>query len=161
MDERGPARRGELGLSLLEVLVGLFLLSTVLVGVSAALVTGFRSNESNEGSSKMATAVIAYGEIIRSKVPYRACSLSSAADYESDARGFLTDTGAAGESTKWRKPDGISVSVVSVRSAAVAVGGFSPGCEIPDPGAQLVTIKVGWGAGSRTAEFVKWNPGPS
>ncbi len=220
-------RRSQAGFSMLEIAVAIALLSIVLGGVAGGLVTLTRATRVNDEASATAAAVITYGEIIRSQVPYVECAPGRSVPqiYESLSRGFLTSTTlltsttAATSSTTttttppttcvanlaacptttstttssttssttsttsippaqaWSVPYGMTVQVVDVRKWVPEAGGFATStigtssttsstvpasaCTPNDSGAQLITIKVVHGGFTRTAEIVKWRPGPS
>jgi hypothetical protein len=205
---------------MLEVAVAVALLSIVLVGVAAGLVTLFRATKVNDEASATAAAVITYGEIIRSQVPYVECAPGRSVPqaYNALSRGFLTTTTTTPTSTTttttplpscvanlaacatttststttttttpppsipvaqaWAVPAGMTVQVVDVRKWVPEAAGFATSttgtsstssstvpplsaCTPTDSGAQLVTIRATQGTFSRTAEIVKWRPGPS
>jgi type II secretory pathway pseudopilin PulG len=199
---------------MLEIAVAVALLSIVLVGVAAGLVTLFRATKVNDEASATAAAVITYGEIIRSQVPYVECAPGRSVPqaYNALSSGFLTPTStstttptpscvanlaacATTTSTSttttsstttssipvaqaWTVPAGMTVQVVDVRKWVPEAAGFATSttgtsstststvpplsaCTPTDSGAQLVTIRATQGTFSRTAEIVKWRPGPS
>jgi prepilin-type N-terminal cleavage/methylation domain-containing protein len=208
-------RRSQTGFSMLEVAVAVALLSIVLVGVAAGLVTLFRATKVNDEASATAAAVITYGEIIRSQVPYVECAPGRSVPqaYNALSRGFLNPTSTTTTTTPppscvanlaacatttststttttpttttsipvaqaWAVPAGMTVQVVDVRKWVPEAAGFATSttgtsstssstvpplsaCTPTDSGAQLVTIRATQGTFSRTAEIVKWRPGPS
>lgn len=210
-------RRSQAGFNMLEIAVAIALLSIVLVGVAGGLVTLTRATRVNDEASATAAAVITYGEIIRSQVPYVECAQGRNVPqaYNALSNGFLTPTSTTTTTTpppscvanlaacptttsttttsttssttsttsippaqKWAVPFGMTVQVVDVRKWVPESGGFATSttgssstststvpavsaCVPTDSGAQLVTIRAVQGGFTRTAEIVKWRPGPS
>jgi type II secretory pathway pseudopilin PulG len=200
---------------MLEIAVAVALLSIVLVGVASGLVTLFRATKVNDEASATAAAVITYGEIIRSQVPYVECAPGRNVPqaYNALSNGFLTPTSTTTTTTPppscvanltacstttststttttpttttsipvaqaWTVPAGMTVQVVDVRKWVPEAAGFATSttgtsstssstvpplsaCTPTDSGAQLVTIRAVQGGFTRTAEIVKWRPGPS
>lgn len=179
MPRAGAAERnrGQSGQSLIEVIVAIVLMSSVFTVIAAALLTVVFSTATNENKQIADAAIVSYGEILQTQVPYYACPTppspySSFADAYYFASDPLMTSSNSATTPLWRRPNNVQVEVVAVKSFNTATEGWASGCLNPDPGIQLVQYRVTvCKAGTpgpscesptvRTAEVVKRKEGPS
>lgn len=178
-------QRGQGGQSLIEVLVATVLIGMVFLAVIAGVLTVLRSTKLNEKMQAVDSAMVAYGNIVQTQVPYLPCpaglSGNVANDYTSGyfplaVPPFLgasfNFSGGNAVTAAWRRPNNIAVQVVSVKSWNPDTQDWRSGCTAPDSGAQLVTYQVVAcpttsddpacpGGKVRTASIVKRKPGPT
>jgi hypothetical protein len=156
----------------MEVIIAIVLLGGVFLILAGALVTVARGTETNEKVQSIDTALITYGEILQTAVPYSACTANNvplADTYFFAADPFMT--GSNSVSPLWRRPNNVIVEVVSVGSWNATTKAWGTSCIFPDSGAQKVKYRVtacsSVGTSPctnptvRTGEVVKRKAGPS
>lgn len=177
MDGRAPRGRGQAGYTLAEVIVAVFLISTVFLGVAGAVFTVTKGSATNERIQSIDTALATYSRILRDTdlkgdgtpvMPYRPCTSGGtggsdavAAQYEADVLAVTTDSGDPGDSAAWRIPDGMTFEVTEVHSWDPVAKNWTTNCAVPDKGAQRIRYKVVLGVSERHGETVKRYPGPT
>ena len=175
MRSRGGTQRsrGQGGQSLIELLVAIVLIGIIFVAIVSAIFTVLRSTATNKRIQAIDTALVSYGEIVRDRtlVPYSACtatgasgSATVAAAYETAAAqpGATSTAGVAGATDRWRKPDGMIVTVTGVDAWNLSTAKFATtGCAVPDGGAQRVSYTITLQNVTRSGQTVKRVPGPS
>jgi len=142
-------RRGAAGTTLLEVLVAVALVSTVLLGVMAGMLTTVRASGSNSSGVASDAALVSVTERMKS-LPYRPCG-GAAPDYEQQLNQPRLHTAAGQE---------IEVRVEGVEQWQPAPANrYAPGCPAGgDRGTQLVRVLVTVGDSSSRGSVVVRNP---
>ncbi len=173
--ERG---RGQSGQSLIEVIIAILLLGSVFLVLVGGLLTITKATKTNERTQGIDAALVTYGEILQTQVPYSNCVSGVASTYQASAEGFITGGGAPGASSSWRRSNYMVTEVVGVESWNEATGEFQDrgaalqSCANPDTGAQRITYRVTQcpdaaavypctGSPVRDGQIVKRKPGPS
>ena len=142
--------------------------------------TVIRGTQTNERTQAIDTALVTYGEILQTQVPYdTALEVSSTPSvYQAGAESFITGGGAPGSVGSWRRPNYMVTEVIGVESWNPTTGQFEDRvsalykCVSPDSGAQRVTYRVTAcvrrvdatpvpETPCETGQIVKRKPGPS
>ena len=175
------AERGQSGQSLVELIIVILMLSSVFLMVIGGLFAVNRASETNERIQTVDAALVAYGEILRTQVPYTSCDggfdgKSVAQQYQTAAETYISgNTGpGAGAVEAWLRPPAMVATVVPdvpIDSWDLAQRDFVTGCVLPDSGIQrisyVVTFREQNEAGdwvdvaTRTGQVVKRKAGPS
>jgi type II secretory pathway pseudopilin PulG len=171
--------RGQGGQSLVELIIVILMLSTVFLVIIGGLFTINRASETNERIQTVDAALIAYGEILRTQVPYAQCAggfeeEAVAQQYQTAAEAYITgNTGpGAGAVEAWLRPPAMEVVITAgVDSWDLAEREFVSGCVFPDSGIQRVSYSAtfrqknadgDWEAvATREGQVVKRKAGPS
>lgn len=140
-------RRGQSGQSLIEVIIAILIMGGMFGVVATALITVVRAGTTNENIQLADAAVVSYGEILQTQVPYYPCStppspwstFREAYYFASDPFMTLSSNPAT---ALWRRPSNVGVTVTAVKSYDAATGGWAGGCISPDPGVQLISYRV-------------------
>lgn len=152
--ESSSTRRGrsEAGISLIETLVAVAVLSLSIGGVTAGLLTSIRTSGTNASRSVASTALLAVTEDLKT-APYTPCATVS---------GLTTAWGGAHELDDGRS---YTVNIVSVKywRRGVTPGAFEAGtCTTSgatrDGGAQLIALRVTAGGVTAAGTVVVRDP---
>lgn len=171
-----PRRRGQSGQSLVEIIIAMLLLGGVFLVLVGALLTVTKGTETNERVQLMDSALVTYGEILQTQIPYSTCNTSTPSTYQGAAEGFITGGGQPGASTSWRRPNYMVTEVIGVESWNPVSEQFEDrgtaltACMSPDSGAQRVSYLITQcpdatfpcpGGPTREGQIVKRKQGPS
>ena len=120
------------------------LLSTVFIAIAGGLFTVVRVTKTNEQVQKVDSALITYGEIIRTQIDYAPCAGgfvegAVASRYADDARDRIDDATDLG---RWARPPYMLTDILRVESWDPVARTFIAGCRIPDTGIQRITYSV-------------------
>lgn len=147
----------ERGVSLLEVLVAIAVLSTALIAAMSGLFTSVKTSVSNADRQQRSAALSSYGESLKGLV-YVPCSDAAGASYTRDYAAWPDRwTPATGVTAP---PDAASMvlAVTSVQYWNATTLSFDATCPPVDAGAQRLTISVTWRGATATSTLVKRNP---
>lgn len=173
-------QRGQSGNSLIEVIIAILLLAGIFVILAGAVLTVVKSTATNERVQGIDAALVTYGEILQTQVPYSDCNSSISSTYQAAAEDptIITGGGEPGGSESWRRNNFMVTEVIGVESWNPDTGQFEDRaaalykCVSPDSGAQRVTYKVTQcpdaaavypcaGSPVREGQIVKRKQGPS
>ena len=113
---RRGRRTGQAGQSLVELIIAILLLGTVFLSLAGALTAINRGTATNEKVQSIDSAMLAYGEVIRTQVGYQACVGNMADTYQAAGENFITGNGQPGTNVNWRRPTGMVTEVIGVES---------------------------------------------
>lgn len=170
--------RGQAGQSLIEVIIAVLLMGSVFGVVAGALFTTARMTTANENLQLANAAIVSYGQILQSQVPYSPCPTPPLGQPNYESGYYLASETFIGNPPLWRRPANVIVSVTSVRTFDVLTGTWGSNCNVGtvrDSGVQIVRYRVvvckntnhGQDEAqcqqpvARTGEIVKRRPGPS
>ena len=147
----------ERGVSLLEVLVAIAVLSTALIAAMSGLFTSVKSSGANADRQQRSAAVSSYGESLKG-LAYVPCSDATCARYTRYYNAWPQRwTPATGPTAP---PDAASMvlAVTRVQYWNSSTLTFDAACPTVDGGAQRLTISVTWRGATATSTLVKRNP---
>lgn len=148
---RRLSRRNQSGFGLVEVLVSVALISLLVGGISAGIVTMGRSSESASRGTRANILLTGFGEALR-QLSYRDCSTGDLkANYTEAFELYDAELPSAERLIQPGATD-TSVSIQSVDT----VGGCTGGA--PDLGQQILSIRAEVGGIVRTENLVKRDP---
>ncbi|MCB1256358.1 MAG: PKD domain-containing protein [Microthrixaceae bacterium] len=143
--------QGQSGFSLIEVLVSLVLLSTLIGGISAGIMTVTRASDGSNRSIKANALLSGFGEALQ-HLSYRNCNTGDLkANYAQAFATYNADL-PAGERLVPVGASDVSVTVDAVDPVGGCVGGA------PDMGQQILTVSAEVRGVVRTADVVKRDP---
>lgn len=164
----------ERGVSLIEVLIALFLISVLVIALVNGLLTSTKATTVSNRSQRTGAALTSFGETLR-QMDYKECA--DAAWYQADYDYLLqmqnspTTTVGGGAATQPPLPMGVgamdTIKVDSVKywqpgtfsdEGPWVPGKFIDNCDDPSGGAQLLTFTVTMGENSETGQLVKRDP---
>lgn len=142
--------RGQAGQSLVELIIAMLMLGTVFLVLVGGLFTVNQASETNERIQTVDAALIAYGEILRTQIPYVQCAGgfqegAVGQAYQIAAETYITgNTGpGAGAVEAWLRPPVMVVEITSgIDSWDLAERDFTSGCIVPDSGIQRVSYSA-------------------
>jgi type II secretory pathway pseudopilin PulG len=138
----GPSA-GQSGLTLIEILISVALVSLVVIGLAAAFLTLVRTNDATYRQQQVDHAVTSYAESLKA-VQYQPCVPA----------GDDPDYGDAPD--LWAPPGDLQVEVVDVEYWDPVGRDYDDDC-VGDAGTQLVTVRAEWRDHDRQAQIVKRN----
>jgi len=147
----------ERGVSLLEVLVAIAVLSTALIAAMSGLFTSVKTSGANADRQVRSAALSSFGESLKG-LAYVRCAEPTGGGYTADYRAWPQRwTPATGGSAP---PDAASMvlEVTKVQYWDHATLSFVPACASADAGAQRLTISVSWRDATMTSTLVKRDP---
>lgn len=147
----------ERGVSLLEVLVAIAVLSTALIAAMSGLFTTVRTSGANADRQARSAALSSYGESLKG-LAYTPCADATGAAYTS---AYDTWTQRWTPATGGSAPPDAAALVLRVTKVEFwdrTSLSFLPTCPATDGGAQRLTISVTWRGATMTSTLAKRNP---
>lgn len=145
--QRRTSVRDQRGLSLLENLVAVALVSLVLLGVISGMMTTINVSARNSGDVTANAALISVSERLKNQL-YLPCATVSQ----------LQATWPSPQVTDSGKPMTVTITSVRYWDPAPTQQTFRSTCASPDGGAQLVGLTVAVGSGRANGTVVIRNP---
>lgn len=137
-------RRGQAGLTLIEIIISVALVSMVVLGLATGFLTLIRTNSATYRQQQVDHAATNYAESLKA-VQYEPC-VPAGAD---------PDYGAAPD--LWTPSDDLQVEVVDVEFWDPGTSDYVDDCTGADAGTQRVTVRAEWRDRERQAQIVKRN----
>lgn len=139
-----PGRRaGQGGVSLLEVLIAVALVSLTVLALATAFLTLVRTNDATASQQEADHAASNYAESLKA-AEYQPCTTTATPAYGTDP-------------SLWNPPSGVQVSVVDVEYWDPATGAYVGSCPTADGGTQRLTLRAEYRDRERQAQIVKRN----
>lgn len=147
---RRAARRGQSGVSLIEVLVATAVMAPLVLGASTGLFTAVTASTNSRDRQQLEAALGSYGDAVKA-MPYVACGTPTSyrSAYAAWPQRWVPDPGSGLTSA--------DLSFVTVEYWNQSSASFTGTCG-SDGGAQRITVTVAKGGESLTGAVVKRDP---
>lgn len=155
MTRSGNLAGGQSGMTLIEVLLAVLLISTVVVGLISGLLTSMIASSDNQDARRAEAALVSYASSVK-RMPYdTSCSIGNGVY----SAAYLSWP----EPGKWAIPSSMTATIPAPKFWRKDVSSGQPRWSTTcpggvDPGAQLLTLQITYKGKDYTNTIVKRNP---